>query len=83
MVGLPSLVRSGQNIRTPPIERTVMSKSKKVASTYHVIYRGTFIILGKSAYLLVNNSTVSQYSDLAQFKRLVMSRLICISLEIH
>ena len=29
MVGLLSLVQSDQNIRTPPIERTVMSKSKK------------------------------------------------------
>ena len=29
MVGLLSLVQSDQNIRTPPIERTVMSRSKK------------------------------------------------------
>ena len=83
MVGLLSLVQSDQNIRTPPIERTVMSRSKKVVSTYHAIYRGMSIIRGNSTYLLVHNSTESHHSDLAQFKRLVMARLICSSLETH
>ena len=65
MVGLPRLVRSVKKIRTPPKGQSCL-KVKRVAITYHGIYRRTFIILGKSTYLLVHNSTVSQHSDLAQ-----------------